>query len=116
MTVTIPHFISFEVRDLVETAASLRMIAAGRVRAVITVIGVESVIHMAVEPFGAVKPWAHADEDAARKPVRAVIAVGSAIVRRRVVIAVGADRGYADFDSDLSLHFGSGQTATDPDE
>ena len=35
-------------------------------------------IYMPTEVFSAMKPWSSADEDAVRKPLRAIVAIGSA--------------------------------------
>jgi hypothetical protein len=54
------------------------------------------------------KPGAGANEDATGKPLRAVVAVRGATIRGGVIVTVGAIRGNADFDADLSIYFGSG--------
>lgn len=72
-----------------------------RVRAVIAVPRIVAVIDVAVESVRAVKPGAGADEDSTHKPVRAIVAVGGALVRCVVEVAVRAYRGDADADGDL---------------
>lgn len=65
--------------------------AARREGTMIAVVWVIPVIYVAVETMRAMEPWASAKEDAASKPIRTVVAVGSAVVRRVVEIAVRAD-------------------------
>jgi hypothetical protein len=57
----------------------------------VTVMGIEAVIHMAIEAGMAVEPGAGPDEQAADKPIGSVVTVGGAVVRRVVKIPVGAD-------------------------
>jgi hypothetical protein len=68
------------------------------------------IVDVALEVVGAMKPWASADEDTARKPFRAVVAIGSAAIGRSVVVTVGAVRSGSnvDADADLGFHSGSG--------
>jgi hypothetical protein len=61
------------------------------------------VVDVAVEVIWTVKPGARPDKDAAAKPLRAVVAVGSAVIGRDVVVAIRAYRSRADVDTDLSL-------------
>jgi hypothetical protein len=102
----IPHFVAVEV---LWSAVKIRtgFLASGWHRAMISMIGMEVVIDMATEVSGAMKPWASADEDASGKPLRAIVAVRSAAVGSTIVVAIGTNRGYADFDAHLGLHSGS---------
>ena len=88
VAVSVAHFVSFEVVDLIETLSRLGLIATGRPWAVIAVLRMEMVIYGAVEACRAVKPRASADEDATGKPLGAVVAVGGAIVGRDVIVTV----------------------------
>jgi hypothetical protein len=51
---------------------------------------IESMIDVAVEALRSMKPWPRADEYTTREPLRAIVAVRSASIRRRLVISVGA--------------------------
>jgi hypothetical protein len=75
--------------------------------AMVSVFGMVVVINIAVEVRGAVKPWSGTDKDAASKPLGAVVAVGSAVIRRDIVVTIGTSRGYADADADLRVCPGS---------
>jgi hypothetical protein len=66
----------------------------------------ETVVYVAVELIGAVKPWADANEHASGKPFRTVVAIRGACIRGNVVITVGAVGSYSDADFDLRLCFG----------
>jgi hypothetical protein len=59
----------------------------------ITLAIVEIVIDMAIETLRPVIPRPGADEYAARKPLRPVIAIWSAAVGRRLVVSIRANRG-----------------------
>jgi len=111
----IPHFISLEMGNLVEAFSRLGPVANVGHRAFVAVVRMKAIIHMALEVVRAVKPLARANEDAAVKPFRAVVAVGRAGIRSVVVIPVGAYRGgsqvYAN--ADLSVCFGSAYRETD---
>jgi hypothetical protein len=76
-----------------------RVLTARRRRAVIAMAIVERMIDMAVEVIRPVKPRSRADEDTTREPLRAIVAVGSASIRRPLVISVGALRRSSDPDA-----------------
>ena len=103
---SIAHFISLEV---VGWSGMFRrgFLPAGGHRALVTVIGMEVVIDMTVKVGGTMKPRASANEDAAVKPLGAVVAVGGTTVRSSVVVAVRTVGGDADVDVDLRLCSGS---------
>jgi hypothetical protein len=75
--------------------------AALRKRAVVAIMGIEPVVDVTVKAGMAVEPGTRAYEDAAYKPIRAVVAVGRAVIRRIVEISVGAHGSYADVDANL---------------
>jgi hypothetical protein len=77
-------------------------------RPVVALAIVELMIDVAVEVIRPVIPRASADEDAAGKPLRPIIAIRSAVVRRCLVITVGAHRRYSDADTNLCMRFISG--------
>jgi hypothetical protein len=66
-------------------------------------MNIEPVIHVAEKVFRAVKPRAGTNEDTARKPLRSVVAVGSAGIRSVVIVAVGACWFDSYADADLSF-------------
>jgi hypothetical protein len=107
----VPHFIAFEVLDVVDRPC--RMLATGWVRSLVSVVGMEMIIDVAVKALRAVKPRAYANENASGKPLGAVIAVWSTVVGRHVVVTVGTFRSGPDFDRDLGLGFGSVYGETD---
>ena len=61
------------------------------------------IIHVPTEVSGAMKPRADSNENTARKPFWPVIAIGSAIVGRGVIVTVGTVRGNSNADGYLSL-------------
>ena len=78
-----------------------RMLPARREAAVITLPVVEVVIHMPIKMITPVIPRSRADEDAAVVPLRSIIAVRRASIRRNFIVAIRAIRLHADFDRDL---------------
>jgi len=113
VTASIPHFIRLEVCDLIEMIFRRGSLPTSRHRAVIAMIRMETIIHMAVEALGAVKPWTSANEDATCKPLRAVVTVWCAGVRRDVVIAVRTYRCDSNVDAHLGLGCGSNYSAAE---
>jgi len=111
VAVAVAHFVAFEVFDVVDGPGG--MLAAFGMRAVVSVVGMEMIIDVAAKALRAVEPGADADEDAAAEPLRAVIAVGSAVVGWNVVIAVGTNRRWSNLDGYLSLGLGSGDAEAD---
>jgi hypothetical protein len=107
VTASITHFVRFEVGNLIETLSRFRFVATIWLWAGIAVLGMEAVIYVTMEAFGSMKPWASANEDAAGKPLRSVVAVGGAVVRGNIVVTVGTIGRDSDVDGYLSLGFRS---------
>jgi hypothetical protein len=114
VAVAVAHFVAFEVFDVVDGVSGV--FATGWVRAMVSMVRMEAIVDVTAKTFGAVKPGADADEDAACKPLRTVVAVGSAVVGWDVVVAVGTVGSDSDFDGDLGLRFGSGYGETESRE
>jgi hypothetical protein len=108
MAAPIAHFISFEVFNLID--GPRRLLSWVWHGAFVSVFGMKMIVYVAVEAFRAMKPWTSANEYAARKPFRAVVAVGSTAVRRRVVVTVGAVGGGSNVDADADLRSCSGSS------
>jgi hypothetical protein len=104
---SIPHFVSFEVGNLIERPSRFGFVATVRLGAVITVLRMETVVYVALEVGSTMKPGANTNEDATCKPFRAVVAVGGAVVRRDIIVTIGTVRRDSDVDAYLSLCFGS---------
>lgn len=94
-------FVAVELSLPTYVAAPVSVFAAPGERAVIAVVGIEVVVDVAVKAYRSAEPGSRANEYAARKPLRAVIAEGRALVRRVVEIAIRADRCNSDADRDL---------------
>jgi len=78
---------------------------------VVAVARIEAVIHVAVEAVRPMEPGTGAKEDATRKPVGAVVAVGRAIIGCIVKVSIRADRRPANIDTDGYLGVGHGSAA-----
>jgi hypothetical protein len=48
----------------------------------------ETIVYLATEVFRAMEPRARTDEDTARKPLRAIVAIGSTVTGSGVIVAV----------------------------
>jgi len=102
---SIARFVSLEVRTIV-SLRRLGLFATFWRGPVIAVLRMETVIHVALEVVGAMKPRANANENVPVKPLRTVVAGGSAAVRSRVIVTIGTIGCY--FDTDLGVCSGGG--------
>ena len=104
---SIARLVALEVRAI-DALGLLGFLAAFWRWAIIAVLRMETVVHVALEFVGAMKPRASANEGFATKPFRTVVAGRSTVIRSDVIVTVRAIRSHADDDVDLSLCFGSG--------
>jgi hypothetical protein len=111
VTVAVPHFVAFEVFNVVDRPAGV--LATGWDRAVVSVVGMEMIIDVAVKTLRAVKPGAYANKNASGEPLGAVVAVGSAVVGRDIVVTIRTVGRGPNFDGDLSLGFGRAYAETE---
>ena len=81
LAVFVAHFAAVKVFGVAVPAGAGCFAAVG-ICAMVSVIGMEAGVDVAVEVVMAVVPGAGADEDAAGEPLGAVVAVGRAVVRR----------------------------------
>jgi hypothetical protein len=72
-----------------------------RHRSMVSVMRIEAVVDVAIEPVGSMKPWSSPDEQSATEPIRSIVAVGSAVIRRIVEVAVRAHGRYSDANGNL---------------
>ena len=112
---SITHFISLKVSDPINGLSGLRSIANSWRRSFVPVIRMEMVIHVATKVLSAMKPGTDSDEHTTGKPFGAVVAVGSAGVRRGVIVAVRTVGSNPNVHGDLGVHFGSGHENEEPD-
>jgi hypothetical protein len=105
VSATIAHFIAFKLpwrsRAVGSSFASLRR------SALIAVLAVKAIIHVAVEVAASVIPRAGSNEGASVKPFGTVVAVRGASVRIIVIVAIRAGRSDSDPDTDLSFCLGN---------
>ena len=95
-TAPIAHFISLELLGALRCAAGLSPTLGNG--PLIAVLWIESVIDLALKVVGPMKPRTSANEDAAIKPFRTVVAVGNAVIRGVVIVTIGAIGGDSDID------------------
>jgi hypothetical protein len=107
MTVLMPvlgaFFVAVEVIHMVDIVVGVCMLAVFGIMAVVAMVRIEVIIHMAVKVAGAMKPWASPDEDSTTEPLRTIVSIGGALVGGIVIIAVGTGRGYSNAEADLGL-------------
>jgi hypothetical protein len=113
VTTAITDFVSFEMGNLADGFVWFRFVAPVRRGTLVSMIGVQTVIDVAVEVRRTVEPWAGSDEDAPGKPLRTIVTVGCASIGGSVVIPVGAVGGNPDVNADLSRYLGSGRREAD---
>ena len=100
--------VPFEVGDFVGPVLRTWRFANSRHCAFITMIGMEAVVYMTLEVGGTMEPLACPDKDSAIEPLRSIVAVGSAAVWGRVIVAIRTVWGCSDADVDLCLGCGCG--------
>jgi hypothetical protein len=76
--------------NAVETLRRVRAITMVWHRAAVPVMNIEMIVYVAAKVCRAVEPRTGTNEDAASEPLRAVVAVGSAVVRSEVIVAIRA--------------------------
>jgi hypothetical protein len=101
MAMPIAHVIAMECLTV-----GYSMLATCREAAMISIMRVEVVVDVPIEIIMAVVPRTRADENAAVKPLRAVVAVGSTVVWSVVIVAVRASRLDTDADANADLGLG----------
>jgi hypothetical protein len=84
----------------------LAVLTAMRKFAMVPVVRIIAVIYISVPAVGAMEPWACSEEDAIRKPVWTVIAIGSAIVGGVIEVSIGTDGGRSHVHAEAKRHLG----------
>jgi ABC-type nickel/cobalt efflux system permease component RcnA len=80
-------FVSLESLRCSATASGA--LAVLRNSAVVAMLRVEVVIHMAMEVIGTVKPWTDTNECTSAKPLWAIVSIGGTAIGSVVIVAVG---------------------------
>jgi hypothetical protein len=104
---TVSHFVATEIFNMAIPSIS-RALATGWNWAVISMLGMKVIIHVTIEVIRAMKPGTCSNKDTATKPFGTVVSIRSAVVRRHLVVPIGAYWSGADIDADLSLCFMAG--------
>lgn len=114
MAASVPCFVAFEVRRTLGMSIWSLLLTASWNASFIAMMRVVTVVDGTVKIVRPVKPRTGSDEDAANKPLGAVITVGSATIRLVVKIAIRTNGSGSDAytDSDLRLGFGSSDCQT----
>jgi len=99
--VTCIAYVALAVTRFVAVEVIEGLLSALRRGPVVAMSRVVSVIHVSVEAAWPMKPRACSDEQPATKPIRAIIAVGGAVVRSIIVIAVSTCGSFANIDRNL---------------
>ena len=93
MAMRVMHCLTVEFRAVFRCTLS----ALGESPAV-TLAKVEMMIHVSVKVFRSVVPGSRPDEYTVQEPLRAIVAIWSAVVRRNLVVPVRANRWFSDAD------------------
>jgi hypothetical protein len=95
--------VAFSISRLVAVEVVVGVISARRHRSFVTMTRIKSVIDMAGEMRRAVEPGASSNKHTADKPIRPVVTVGRAVIRRVVEVTIGAHgrRTNSNVDGDL---------------
>jgi hypothetical protein len=99
-------YVALPIARLISVEVIEAFFTASRKRSGVAMVRIIAVVDVAVKAAMAVEPGASSNKDSAQKPVGAVVAVGGAIVRGIVEVAVRADRGNANVDGNLGLGVG----------
>jgi hypothetical protein len=99
---SVPHFVSLEVGSS-DTLGRLGLLANLWQCALIAVLRMETVVHVALEAARAMKPGTGANEDVPGKPLWTVVTRRGTAIRSDVIITIGTFRSYSDGDADLSF-------------
>ena len=91
---SIPRFVRVKMGE--------RPLSTIRQRSHVSVVGIIAIVHVTIEVMTAMKPRAGSDENAASKPIRSIITIGSAVIRGIVEITVRAHRRHSNVDGNLS--------------
>jgi hypothetical protein len=89
----ISHLVSMEVIE--------GLVSTLRMGTPVAVMWIETVINVALEVVGAMKPGASSNEHATIEPLRPVVPVRRAVVWREIVVAIRASRFYSDIHRNL---------------
>lgn len=89
-------------RIAAEMLVMLRGVLSSRRKVtVISVAVVVTMIDVPIEMLGSMEPGTSADEDAAGEPLRAIVAVRSAVVWWHLIVSIGTNRSRTYADTDL---------------
>ncbi len=91
-----PAVTSFVALEVVE-----RLCATFRQRPVVSVVRVETVVHMPIEPMRTMEPRTGSDKDAPNEPVRPIVPIRRAIIRRIVEVPIRTHRRHANANRNL---------------
>ncbi len=75
-------------------------------RSMVAVVRIVAIVDMAIKAVRTVEPGAGADEHPTGKPIRPIVTVGRAIVRRVIKVPVGAYRRHSNVDRNLGWGHG----------
>ena len=102
VSATVTHFVAVKIVRISLETMGVEVLLVAWVGSVVTAPRVKMVIDVPIELVAAVIPGAGADEHSAVEPLRTVVSVGGAAIRRVVVIAVRTNRRGSDADGNLS--------------
>ena len=107
VSATVAHLIALEMGDLTNRVRGIGMVAGVRHRALVTMLGMEVIVHVSPKIGRPVKPGTRTDKYATCEPLWSIVPVGRASVRRNVIVSIGAIGRGTDANGDLRAGLGS---------
>jgi hypothetical protein len=100
--VTCVAYVALPIHRRVRVEVVERLLSALRHRPVVTVMRIVAIINVAVEAVMAMEPGTGSDKNSANEPIRAVIAIGSTVIRGIVKVPVRTHRRDSNVNGNLS--------------
>ena len=99
-------YVALRIMRLVSLEVVELLASARRQRSMIPVMRIVAVVDVAIKAVVTVEPGAGSEEHPAHKPIWPIVAVGRAIIRSIVEVAVGADWRHSNVDGNLGRRQG----------
>ena len=89
--VTVAHLIASKMLIVSGIVMCIEVLAMSGIGAMVSIVAIVVIVHVAPEVRSAMEPWTRAYEDSAREPLGAIVAIRGTFVRRVVEVTVGTD-------------------------
>jgi hypothetical protein len=99
-------YVALSISRLVSVEVIEPLLPTSRQRSMVTVTGIKAVVDVAVKTMRAMKPRTGSEKYTADKPIGAIVAVRSAVIRSVIEVPIGADRSHSNANGDLGWRLG----------